>query len=64
MRHQRGQGHSVGSEPEGMTYTVILVKGKQTRPTWTIEADSADEAWEKARELFPCTDLALVANEE
>lgn len=47
-----------------MTYTVILVKGEQTRPTWTIEADSADEAWEEARNLFPMDDIAIVANED
>ena len=44
MRHQRAQGHGVSIEPKGMTYTVILIKGKLTRPTSTIEADSADEA--------------------
>lgn len=63
MPHQRVRGHGVGCKPKAMTYTVILVKGKQTRPTWTIEADSADEAWEEARKLFPATDLAIVANE-
>ena len=64
MRHQRSQGHGVGSEPEGMTYTVILVAGQQTQPLRTIEADTTEEAWEKARELFPATDLAVVANED
>ena len=44
MRHQRARGHGVSSEPKGMTYAVILVKGKQSRPTWIIESDSADEA--------------------
>ena len=47
-----------------MTYTVILVKEKQARPAWIIEADTADEAWEQARKLFPCTDLSLVPKKE
>ena len=64
MRHQRARGHGVGNEPKGMTYTVILVKGKQTRPTWTIEADTTEEAWEQARRLFPMDDVAIVANED
>ena len=64
MRHQRAQGHGVDIEPEGMTYTVILVAGQQTQPLRTIEADTTEEAWEKARELFPATDLAVVANED
>ena len=63
MRHQQAQGHGVNREPEGMTYTVILVAGQQTQPLRTIEAETTEEAWEKARELFPATDLAIVANE-
>lgn len=43
-----------------MTYTVILVAGQQTQPLRTIEADTTEDAWEKARELFPATDLAIV----
>lgn len=64
MRHQRAQGHGVGSEPKAMTYTVILAKGKQTRPTWTIEADTTEEAWADARRLFPMDVVAIVANED
>ena len=64
MRHQRAQGHGVGSRRFGMTYTVILVKGEQTRPTCTIEADTTEEAWEEARRLFPMDDVVIVANEE
>ena len=52
MRHQRAQGHGVSSEPKGMTYAVILVKGKQTRPTWPVEVDTDDEALEKARKML------------
>lgn len=48
MHHQQAQGHGVKREPEGMTYTVILVAGQQTQPLRTIEADSAVEAWGKA----------------
>ena len=33
MRHQWLRGHGVDSERNPMTYTVILVKGEQTRPT-------------------------------
>lgn len=47
-----------------MTYTVIVVKEKQARPAWIIEVDTADEAWESARKLFPLDDVAIVANEE
>ena len=32
MRHQRAQGHGVGSELQDMTYAVILVKGKPDPP--------------------------------
>ena len=64
MHHQQAQGHGVNREPEGMTYTVILVAGQQTQPLRTIEADTTEEAWGKARELFPATDLAVVANED
>ena len=52
MRHQLAQGHGVGSEPKGMTYAVILVKGKQTRPTWPVEVDTGDKALQKARKLL------------
>ena len=52
MRHQRAQGHGVSRDPKGMTYAVILVKGKQARPTWTVEVDTGDEALEKARKLL------------
>ena len=54
----------VRSEPKGMTYTVILIKGEKTRPTWTIEADTTEEACAQARRLFPIDDIALVANED
>ena len=64
MRHQLAQGHGVNSEPEGMTYSVILLAGQQTQLLRTIEADTTEEAWRKARELFPATDLAVVANED
>lgn len=64
MRHQGARGHGVGSKPRRMTYTVILVKGKLTRPTWTIEADTTEEAWEQARRLFPMDDIALVADDD
>ena len=47
-----------------MTYTVILFKGEDIRPAWTIEADTTKEAWEKARRLFPTDVLAIVANED
>ena len=52
MRRQQAQGHGLSSEPKGMTYDLILVKGKQTRPTWPVEVDTADEALEKARKLL------------
>ena len=52
------------ASPKAVTYTVILVAGQQTQPLRTIEADTTEEAWEKARELFPATDLAIVANED
>lgn len=64
MRHLRVRGHGVGSKPRRMTYIVILVKGEQTRPTWTIEADTTEEAWEQARRLFPLDDIALVADDD
>ena len=64
MRHQWLRGHGVGSRRHGMTYTVILIKGEQTRPTWTIEADTTEEAWEQARRLFPLDDIALVADDD
>lgn len=64
MLHHQAHGDGVNREPEGMTYTVILVAGQQTQPLRTIEAETTEEAWEKARELFPATDLAIVANED
>ena len=54
----------VRSEPKGMTYTVILIKGEKARRTWTIEADTTEEACTQARRLFPIDDIALVANED
>ena len=52
MRYQQAQGHGLTSEPKGMTCTVILVKGKQTRPTWPVEVDTAKGALQKARKLL------------
>ena len=54
----------LSASPKAVTYTVILVAGQQTQPLRIIEADTTEEAWERARELFPATDLALVANED
>jgi len=47
-----------------MTFIVILVAGQQSQPLRTIEADTTEEAWEKARELFTAKDLAVVANQD
>ena len=64
MRHQLAQGHGVNSEPEGMTYSVILLAGPQTQLLRTIEADTTEEAWEQARRLFLMDDVAIVANDD
>ena len=47
-----------------MTFTIISVAGKLTRPVRTIEAKDRHEALAIAQHLFPDSDLAVVCNED
>ena len=47
-----------------MQFTVVIVDGAATQPVTTLQADNTEQAWEKAEELYPLDDLALVALEE
>ena len=47
-----------------MQFTVVVVDGAATQPVTTLQADNTEQAWEKAEELYPLDDPALVALEE
>ena len=47
-----------------MTFTVIRVAGKLTRPLRTIEADSREDAWAIALSVYGDEDITIVYNEE
>ena len=47
-----------------MTFTVISVAGKLTRPVRTIEAKDRQEALAIAQRLYPETELAIVCDDD
>ena len=47
-----------------MTFTIISVAGRLTRPVRTIEAKDRHEALAIAQSLYPDSALAVVCNED